>query len=57
MLKWAFILFVISMLSFVMGYGGLAGGGEGVAKVLFVASITASAILVLQHTVKTAQPA
>ena len=57
MLKWAFILFVISMLSFIMGYGGLAGGGEGVAKVLFVASITASAILVLQHTVKTAQPA
>ena len=36
MLKWALIFAVISLLAGVLGFGGIAAGSAGIAKLLFV---------------------
>ena len=35
MLWWAFIFFVVALIAGVLGFGGIAAGAMGIAKILF----------------------
>ena len=37
MLHWAVVFFVVAILAAIFGFGGIAAGAVGVAKMLFVA--------------------
>ena len=44
MLRWAVTFFVIALIAAVFGFGGLAAGAVGIAKILFVAFLLMAVI-------------
>jgi uncharacterized membrane protein YtjA (UPF0391 family) len=44
MLYWAAVFFVIALVAAVLGFGGIASGAVGVAKVLFVVFLALTAL-------------
>ena len=47
MLYWAAVFFVIALISAVLGFGGLASGAAGIAKVLFFVFLVLGALSML----------
>ena len=44
MLYWAAVFFVIALIAAVLGFGGIAAGAAGIAKILFFGFIILAAI-------------
>jgi len=44
MLYWAAVFFVIALISAVLGFGGLAAGAAGIAKILFFVFLVLGAL-------------
>lgn len=47
MLYWAAVFFVIALVSAVLGFGGIAAGAAGIAKVLFFVFLALGALSLL----------
>jgi uncharacterized membrane protein YtjA (UPF0391 family) len=47
MLGWAFSFLVIALIAAALGFGGIAGAATGIAKVLFLVFLAASALSLL----------
>jgi len=47
MLRWAAIFFVIAIIAAIFGFGGIAEGAAGIAKVLFFIFIVGFVIVLL----------
>lgn len=47
MLQWAFIFLAIAVVAAVLGFGGIAAGAAGIAKVLFFIFLAGFVIMLL----------
>lgn len=47
MLHWAIVFFVVAMLAALFGFGGIAAGAAGIAKVLFFAFLILAVVAFL----------
>jgi uncharacterized membrane protein YtjA (UPF0391 family) len=56
MLVWALVFFLLAVVSFVLGFGGVALAGAGVAKMLFLVFITLFVAAGLFGVIKTRPP-
>ena len=52
MLYWALGCLVVAIITGILGFGGIAGGAEGAAQVLFFISITLMTIAIVINAVK-----
>ena len=44
MLRWALAFFIVSLIAAFFGYGGVAQGAEGIARVLFFGFLALTAV-------------
>ncbi|MBC74986.1 MAG: DUF1328 domain-containing protein [Halobacteriovoraceae bacterium] len=49
MLRWAFIFFLISIVSAVFGFGGIATASAGIAQILFYLFLLGFVIAMVMH--------
>jgi len=56
MLRWALGFFVIALIAAVLGYGGLAAGAAGIAKILFFGFLVLAAISLIAGLVRGGGP-
>jgi len=49
MLRWALIFFVLALVAALFGFGGIAAGAAGVAKILFFAFLILAAVSVVAN--------
>ncbi len=49
MLSWAITFFVIAIIAAVFGFGGIAAGAVGIAKVLFFLFLIAFVVSLVMH--------
>lgn len=47
MLKWTLIFFVLALIAALLGFGGIAAGAAGIAKILFVGFLIVAAVTFL----------
>lgn len=52
MLRWALIFFVLSLIAALFGFGGIAAGAAGIAKILFFVFLVVFAGSLVAHLVK-----
>lgn len=52
MLRWALGFFVIALIAAFLGYGGIAAGAAGIAKILFFGFIVLAAIALVAGLVR-----
>jgi uncharacterized membrane protein YtjA (UPF0391 family) len=52
MLRWALIFFVLALIAALFGFGGIAAGAAGIAKVLFFAFVVIFAISLIAGLLK-----
>lgn len=44
MLKWTAVFFVLALIAALLGFGGIAAGAAGIAKILFVGFLILAAL-------------
>jgi uncharacterized membrane protein YtjA (UPF0391 family) len=49
MLRWALIFFVLALVAALFGFGGIAAGAAGIAKILFFAFLILAAVSVVAN--------
>ncbi len=49
MLRWALIFFVLALIAAMFGYGGIAVGAAGIAKILFFAFLILAAVAIVAN--------
>ena len=49
MLRWALIFFVLALVAALFGFGGIAAGAAGMAKILFFAFLILAAVSVVAN--------
>jgi uncharacterized membrane protein YtjA (UPF0391 family) len=49
MLRWALIFFALALVAALFGYGGLAVGAAGIAKILFFAFLILAAVAIVAN--------
>ena len=47
LLKWALIFFVLALVAALFGFGGIAAGAAGIAKILFIGFIILAAVVLI----------
>ena len=56
MLGWAIVFFVMAIVTAAFGYGGIATGIAGVAKVMFIVFLVLLALSIIMHMVRRPPP-
>jgi len=56
MLRWALGFFIVALVAAVLGYGGLAAGAAGIAKILFFGFLVLAAISLVAGLVRGGGP-
>ena len=51
-LRWAFICLIVALAAAIIGFGGIAGGIDDVARILFFLFLTLFALGVILHLVR-----
>jgi uncharacterized membrane protein YtjA (UPF0391 family) len=49
MLRWAVIFFVLALVAALFGFGGIAAGAAGIAKILFFAFLILAAVAIVSN--------
>lgn len=49
MLRWALIFFVLALVAALVGFGGIAAGAAGIAKILFIGFLIVAAVAFLMN--------
>ena len=49
MLYWAAVFFIVALIAAVLGFGGIAAGAAGIAKVLFFLFVLAFVVSLFMH--------
>lgn len=52
MLRWALIFFVLSLVAALFGFGGIAAGAAGIAKILFFVFLAVFVVTLIMHLVR-----
>jgi uncharacterized membrane protein YtjA (UPF0391 family) len=56
MLSWAFTFFVIALIAALFGFGGIAAGAAGIAKVLFFIFVALFVVSLVVGTIRGRKP-
>lgn len=56
MLRWALGFFVVALIAAVLGYGGIAAGAAGIAKLLFFGFLVLAAIALVAGLIRGTGP-
>ena len=52
MLRWALVFFIVALVAAVFGYGGIAAGAVGIAKILFFGFLVLAAIALVSGLIR-----
>jgi len=56
MLRWALIFFILALIAALFGFGGIASGAAGIAKILFFGFVVVFVISLIAGLVKGKSP-